>query len=326
MAERNFRELLALQNGQQRYVCVGLDTDVKNPTFAREASQAELYVETGYGYMVGRKRLTTGNQVSAYNTLVFEATRDIAATYKPNLAFYRRLGHEGITALRKTIELIHDQSPLTPVILDAKYGDIDSTNEGYAEEAFDYFKADAVTVHNYMGMEAMKPFLKRADKGVFVLDRTSNPNSAEFQKVDLVLTETELDWLLNGPARKMGSAAGWDPIMPLYEYVALRVANHWNTENNCGLVVGAPYWDEAGLIRHMVGPNIPLLIPGVGAQGQKAEDIVPVALRKGEAGVINSSRGIIFAKARPDERQQDAIRRAALELDEEILAAQEKSQ
>jgi orotidine-5'-phosphate decarboxylase len=169
----------------------------------------------------------------------------------------------------------------------------------------------------------MYPFLKRTDKGIFVLAKTSNVGSSIPQNLTVALTPIELDHLLNGPARQLGGTEGWDSTMPLFEVVTHSVVNHWNEFGNCGIVAGATYPEEAARIRYITGPDVPFLIPGVGAQGQTAEEIVPKALRKGQLGVINSSRGSIYPKRNPGESMADAIRRSAVTLSEQIIAAQE---
>jgi len=177
--------------------------------------------------------------------------------------------------LANTIKFIHQVAPEVPVILDAKRADIGNTNKGYVQAAFEELGVDAITVHPYLGKEALQPFLNRGDKGVFVLVRTSNPGAGEFQ-----------DLQVNGE--------------PLYQIVARQVATEWNKNNNCGVVVGATYPEELLLIRQVVG-DMPILIPGIGAQGGDVEKTVRAGKdSRGRGMIINSSRGIIFASAESD--------------------------
>jgi orotidine-5'-phosphate decarboxylase len=174
-----------------------------------------------------------------------------------------------------TMDYIKNDFPETPVIMDAKLADIGNTNEGYVEFIFDYLGADAITVHPYLGSEAMKPFLDRAEKGVIVLCRTSNKGAGEFQDLDV---------------------GG----MPLYQKVAHMIMDKWNYNANCGVVVGATYPDELRKVRHIVG-SMPILIPGIGAQGGDVKLTVEAGVDKeGKNAIINSSRGIIFASPMTD--------------------------
>lgn len=314
----SFNSRLRAHNQQQKYLCIGLDT---NADTLRGLDQAQPFIErelTAFGSDLE----SDDNLVYAHNLMVIDTTADIVAAYKPNVAFYRKLGEFGFETLEDTFQAVkrHKANPLT--ILDAKVGDIDSTNDGYVEESFDILQADALTVHNYLGQKAMQPFLDRTDKGIFVLARTSNPGGGEFQDLSVRLTHKELQALLNGPARQRGSTEGWNPTMPLYEHVTHRVVNHWDTNRNCGIVAGATYPDEAERIRFITGSDVPLLIPGVGAQGQTAEVIVPKALRIGQLGIINSSRGSIYPKRQEGESMIGAVRRSALKASQEIIDAQ----
>ncbi len=319
-AERaRFTSRLKAQNDQGKYLCIGLDTDA---TVLRKLDREQPFIENELG--VFQTDLDQDdNLVFAHNLMVIDSTKDLVAAYKPNVAFYRKLGGYGFETLDDSINAVRRFNPDVLTVLDAKVGDIDSTNDGYINEAFFQLKADAITVHNYLGQRAMQPFLNQTDKGIFVLARTSNPGGGEFQDLEVDLSHQELLGLLNGPARKFGSTEGWNPNMPLYEYVTHRVVNHWNENGNCGIVAGATYPAEAARIRFITGPEVPLLVPGVGAQGQTAEEIVPKALRKGQAGLLNSSRGSIYPKRESGELMSDAIRRSALTLSEQILAAQE---
>lgn len=264
---RNFMELLRAQWAKRKFVCVGLDSELaKIPEAA--------------------KRQTTGRTILNFNEAIVDATKDFVCAYKPNIAFYVAYGEEGLRALGETISYIHKYALDVPVILDAKVADIGNTNNGYVQMAFDYLQADAITVHPYLGAEALQPFLDRADKGVIVLCRTSNPGAGEFQ-----------DKMVAGDGIP-GSVSG--DCLPLYQYIAWQVAKHWNKNHNCALVVGATYPDELAVVRMIVG-DMPILIPGIGAQGGDVETTVKTGKDSREEGmIINSSRGIIFASKGAD--------------------------
>jgi len=262
MNDRNFRQMLEAQWSRGNFVCVGLDSEFgKIPESARVGGNECAVHE--------------GNTVVAFNRAIVEATKDLVCAYKPNTAFYEAHGAEGIAALQRTIADIHAIAPDVPVILDAKRADIGNTNAGYVDAAFGFLRADAITVHPYLGAEALQPFLARAEKGVIVLCRTSNPGAGEFQ-----------DLSVNGE--------------PLYRFVARRVASEWNKNGNCVLVVGATYPDELREVRGLVG-DMPILIPGIGAQGGDVEKTVTAGKdSRGQGMIINSSRGIIFASKGTD--------------------------
>lgn len=241
------------------------------------------------------KQTSIEQTIIAFNKAIIDATADLVCAYKPNSAFYEAYGVEGISALKKTVDYIKEKYPDIPVILDAKRADIGSTNLGYIEEAFDWLGVDAVTVHPYLGKKAMKPFLDRTDKGIIVLARTSNPGAGEFQ--DLRVGE---------------------PQEPLYQVIARNVATSWNDNGNCGVVVGATYPRELAEVRKIVG-DMPILIPGIGAQGGEVEATVKAGQDSRKMGmIINSSRGIIFASKGAD--YQEAARNATLQLTQQIRA------
>jgi orotidine-5'-phosphate decarboxylase len=199
---------------------------------------------------------------------IVDATAPYVCTFKPQIAHFAALGAED--ALQRLIAHIHHAHPGIPVILDAKRGDIGSTAQHYASEAFDRYRADAVTVNPYLGRDSVQPFLNRADKGVVVLCRTSNPGSGEFQ-----------DLLIDGK--------------PLYQHVAQRVAHEWNGNGNCLLVIGATWPNELAQVRALVG-DLPLLVPGIGAQGGDVAAVLRNgADSQGNGLVISSSRAILYA-------------------------------
>lgn len=268
MSNRNFRALLENQWDRENFACVGLDSEFgKIPESARWDGVASTIVQ--------------------FNRTIVEATNDLVCAYKPNAAFYEAHGSEGMIALQRTIADIHAIAPDVLVILDAKRADIGNTNAGYVNAAFDFLQADAITVHPYLGAEALQPFLARADKGVIVLCRTSNPGAGEFQ-----------DLRVDGE--------------PLYKIVARKVATEWNKNGNCALVVGATCPEELGEVREIVG-DMPILIPGIGAQGGDVEKAVTAGKTKsGKGMIINSSRGIIFASKGAD--YAEAARRETIKL------------
>jgi orotidine-5'-phosphate decarboxylase len=272
-------ELLAAHFAAGRHLVVGLDTDPQRipDSVAPGAPPAERVVE--------------------FNRRVVESTADLACAYKPNAAFFEALGADGFRALAETVAAIRGASPEAAVILDAKRADIGSTNAGYVTAAFDSLGADALTVHPYLGGEALQPFLQRAEKLIFVLARTSNPGAGEFQ-----------DLLADG--------------LPLYRHVARAVAGEWNAAGNCGLVVGATYPEEMRAVREDVPAGMPILIPGAGAQGGDVAAAVAANCDAGsDAFLINSSRGILYASSGED--FADAARAAAQALNAEIRAQQD---
>jgi orotidine-5'-phosphate decarboxylase len=197
----------------------------------------------------------------AFNRRIIDATHEHAACYKPNAAFYEDA--DGWRALRETVAYAHGKD--VPVLLDAKRADIGNTARRYADLLE---MVDAITVNPYLGRDSLEPFFAREDAGVFVLCRTSNPGGADIQNLELASGE------------------------PVYERVAA-LADTWNRNGNVGLVVGATNPDELAEVRELV-PDIPFLVPGVGAQGGDAEAAVEHGLADG-VGLVNSSRGIIFA-------------------------------
>jgi orotidine-5'-phosphate decarboxylase len=240
-----------------------------------------------------KKNMVTGKLILfEFNKMIIDATADLVCAYKPNTAFYEALGDNGIAQLKLTVTYIHDTYPKIPIIIDAKRADIGNTNVGSVDFIFSYLGADAVTINPYMGKEAVEPFLTKKDKGIIVLCRTSNVGSGEFQ-----------DLIVEG--------------VPLYQRVAKNIADTWNVNNNCLLVVGANYPDELRQVRTIVGNEMILLLPGVGAQGADIEAAVTSAYNDSKAGVIiNASRSILYASSGAD--YANAARNAAMVLRDEI--------
>lgn len=232
--------------------------------------------------------------IVTFNRSIIDATKDLVCAYKPNSAFYEAHGDEGFAALQETIFYAHEQAPDVPIIYDAKRADIGNTNQGYAASAFDKLTADAITVHPYMGGESLKEYLDRADKGVFVMCRNSNSGAGEFQ--DLVV-EGE----------------------PLYIHLAKAFRDKWNYNGNCGLVVGATYPDEIARVR-AVAPDMPFLIPGIGAQGgDLLASISGGKDARGAGFIISTGRAILYASAGED--YAHAARSKTQELHDAITKA-----
>jgi orotidine-5'-phosphate decarboxylase len=232
--------------------------------------------------------------VFAFCRAIVDATAEHVCCFKPQIAHFAALGAED--ALQRLIAHIHAAHPGVPVILDAKRGDIGSTAQNYAIEAFDRYAADAVTVNPYLGRDSLQPFLDRAGKGVVILCRTSNAGAGDLQ--DLVVADD------SGKGR------------PLYQRVAEKVARDWNANGNCMLVVGATWPEQLREVRAIIG-DMPLLIPGIGAQGGDVEATVRnAATADGTGMVISSSRAILYASGGGD--FADAARNAAKALRDEI--------
>ena len=249
-------------------VCVGLEPEpAKCPTHLRDHPDA----------------------LFEFLRAIIDATADLVCCFKPQIAHFAAL--EAEHTLKRCIAHIHDNHPGVPVILDAKRGDIGSTAERYAIEAFERYGADAVTLNPYLGRDSVQPFLDRADKGVVLLCRTSNPGAGDFQDLDC-----------NG--------------RPLYQRVAETVARRWNGNGNCLLVVGATWPRDLAEVRALAG-DIPFLVPGIGAQGGDVEAVVTAGkTASGDGLVISSSRAILYAGSGED--FADAARAAALDLRDTI--------
>ncbi len=235
-------------------VCVGLDTDSKKipKTVARKS-----------------------DPIFKFNKAIIDSTADLVCAYKPQIAFYAAEGEKSLSALKKTVDYLKKNHPQIPIICDAKRGDIGNTATRYTEEIFDWFGFDAVTVNPYLGFDSIEPFLKRKDKGIIILCRTSNSGAADFQ-----------DLMVKG--------------VPLYQVVAKKIVK-WNKQyGNCLMVVGATWPRQLREIRK-IAPDIPFLVPGIGAQGGEVAAAIKNGQDKNGAGlIINSSRGIIYASDGPD--------------------------
>jgi orotidine-5'-phosphate decarboxylase len=227
--------------------------------------------------------------IEAFNRGIIEATSDLVCAYKPNLAFYEALGWDGWEGLRRTLAAMPAE---IPVIADAKRGDIGSTSEANARALFEELGFDAATMNPYTGLESLGPFLQYHDRGLLILCKTSNPGSGEFQ--DLLV-----EW--------------GDERIPLYQAVARRVVE-WNSQasGQCGLVVGATYPSQLREIRALAS-DLPILIPGVGAQSGSLEEAVRLGVDSHrELAIVNMSRSVLYAAN--DQTWQQAARAEALRV------------
>jgi orotidine-5'-phosphate decarboxylase len=255
-------------------LCVGLDPDPKRfPAHLRERDDA----------------------IFAFCTAIADATAEYACAFKPQIAYFA--ANRAEEQLESLIAYLHRAHPTVPVVLDAKRGDMGATSEQYAREVFERYKADAVTLQPYQGLDAIAPYLAYPGRGAFVLCRTSNSGGDALQNVDL------------GGER-------------LYERVARLVSGEWNTTGQLGLVVGATYPAELARVRALVG-DMPLLVPGIGAQGGDVEATVQAGRTANGTGMlINSSRAILYASTGEDFAQ--AAAKAARETRDQIRAALSK--
>jgi len=226
---------------------------------------------------------SSGDAIFRFCRTIVDATADLACAFKPQIAYFASARAED--QLEQLIAHLQREHPQVPVILDAKRGDIGATAEHYAREAFVRYGADAVTLSPFMGKDSIDPFLAYADRGAFLLCRTSNAGGSDLQMLDV---------------------AG----VPLYQRLATKAASEWNTTGQLGLVVGATYPTELALVRSLVG-DMPLLVPGIGAQGGDiAASVTAGQTADGTGLVINSSRAILYAGDGPDyaERAREVAR------------------
>jgi orotidine-5'-phosphate decarboxylase len=225
---------------------------------------------------------------------IVDATKDLVCAFKPQIAYFAAHGAED--QLERLMAYARRVAPDVPVILDAKRGDIGATAEQYAREAFVRYQADAVTLSPYMGFDSIEPYLRHDGRGLFLLCRTSNPGAADLQSLALA-----------------------DGRGALYEEVARLAAGAWNRDRRLGLVVGATAPDEIARVRTLA-PTLPLLIPGVGAQGGDAQETVRRGWRADAPIVVNSSRAVLYAGNGAD--FADAARAAARATRDQLAAAQ----
>jgi orotidine-5'-phosphate decarboxylase len=255
---------------RKSYLCVGLDLDQRK-------------IPNGYRDSI--------KNMCKFALRIVDATKDIVAAYKPNLAFYEALGPDGLFLLRQIISRIPED---IPVIIDGKRGDIGNTAQFYAKACYDIYRADWVTLNPYMGYDSIRPFLEVKDKGVFILCLTSNPGARDFQRMEI-------------------------NNKPIYLHVANKV-EYWNKDNNCGLVVGATHPEQLESVRRAAA-SMPILIPGVGAQGGDLEAAIvngTDSFRK--PALINVSRSVLYASEGEDFDQ--AARQAVEKINNQITGLQ----
>jgi orotidine-5'-phosphate decarboxylase len=265
------------QNGS--LLCVGLDPEPSNFPTAMKGDASKIY---------------------DFCAQIVDATADLAIAFKPQIAYFA--AHRAEDQLEKLMAHMRRSAPHVPVILDAKRGDIGSTAEQYAKEAFERYDADAVTLSPFMGFDSLQPYLKYHGKGAFLLCRTSNPGGDDLQNQRLASVEGQ-------------------PL--LYEHIAKLAQGPWNLNGQLGLVVGATYPAEIERVRSLA-PTLPLLIPGVGAQGGDAEATIKAGYRQSNgvttgAVVVSSSRAILYASSDGDFAQ--AARHEALRTRDLLKAA-----
>jgi orotidine-5'-phosphate decarboxylase len=260
------------QNGSM--LCVGLDPEPSRFPGALKGDASRIY---------------------DFCARIVDATADLAIAFKPQIAYFA--AHRAEQQLERLMEHLRRNAPQVPVILDAKRGDIGSTAQQYAIEAFERYGADAVTLSPFMGFDSVQPYLKYRGKGAFLLCRTSNPGGDDLQNQRLASVEGQ-------------------PL--LYEHVARLAQGPWNENGQLGLVVGATYPAEIERVRQ-VAPNLPLLIPGVGAQGGDAVATVKAGWRADAPIIVNSSRAILYASSGDD--YAEAARREALRTRDLLEAA-----
>ncbi|MDO9144647.1 orotidine-5'-phosphate decarboxylase [Rhodoferax sp.] len=271
----NFLDMLRnaeRQNGSM--LCVGLDPEPAKFPAAMQGDARKIY---------------------DFCAAVVDATADLVCAFKPQIAYFA--AHRAEEQLERLMAHMRRTAPGVPVILDAKRGDIGSTAEQYAKEAFERYGADAVTLSPFMGFDTIQPYLKYHGKGAFLLCRTSNPGGDDFQN------------------QRLSSVAG-EPL--LYEHIAQLAQGPWNLNGQLGLVVGATYPAEIERVRALA-PTLPLLIPGVGAQGGDALATVKAGWRDNGPIIVNSSRAILYASSRADFAQ--AARQEALRTRDMLQAA-----
>ena len=273
-------QLAAAQRQHESLLCVGLDPEPARLPGAWKGQPDRIY---------------------DFCAAIVDATKDLVCAFKPQIAYFA--AHRAEDQLERLMAHMRRVAPGVPVILDAKRGDIGSTAEQYAHEAFGRYQADAVTLSPFMGFDTMEPFLKYPGRGVILLCRTSNPGGSDLQNLRLADVE--------GQPR-------------VYEHIAKQAQGPWNTNGQMGLVVGATFPEEIARVRELA-PTLPLLIPGVGAQGGDAAATVKAGLRTDAQGaitgtiIVNSSRAVLYASGGDD--FASAARRAAMQTRDALNAA-----
>ena len=271
-------KLAGAERANDSMLCVGLDPDPARFPGAMQGDAARIF---------------------DFCAAIVDATRDLVIAFKPQIAYFaaNRAEHQ----LERLIAHIHETAPAVPVILDAKRGDMGTTAEQYAREAFERYGAEAVTLSPFLGFDSIEPYLRHRDKGVILLCRTSNPGGADLQE------------------QTVGAGGR------LYEHIARLAAGPWNTTGQVGLVVGATYPDEIARVRELA-PTLPLLIPGIGAQGGDTAATVRAGWR-GTRGattapiIVSSSRAVLYPAGASGADFALASRRAAEAARAELAAA-----
>jgi orotidine-5'-phosphate decarboxylase len=266
----NYQELFSLIRKKQSFLCIGLDTDIRK---------------------IPQHLLETEDPVFEFNKAIIDATHDLAAAYKPNIAFYESAGPKGWESLQKTVDYIRQKTKDIFLIADAKRGDIGNTSAMYARTFFEAYDFDAVTVAPYMGKDSISPFLEFKNKWSVLLALTSNPGAADFQYLENKLTGKKL-----------------------FEEV-LTTAQSWTDKNQLMFVVGATKAEALANIRQ-IAPDHFLLVPGVGAQGGSLQEVVKYGMNEHCGLLVNSSRGIIYASG--DKDYAEKARQKAMELKNEM--------
>jgi len=273
-------QLLRVQHQHQSLLCVGLDPEPSKFPGAWKGQPDRIY---------------------DFCAAIVDATKDLVCAFKPQIAYFA--AHRAEDQLERLMAHMRRVAPSVPVILDAKRGDIGSTAEQYAHEAFTRYQADAVTLSPFMGFDTMEPFLKYPGKGVILLCRTSNPGGSDLQNL------------------RLADVPGQPRV---YEHIAQQAQGPWNTNGQMGLVVGATFPEEIARVRELA-PTLPLLIPGVGAQGGDAVATVKAGLRTDAQGaitgtiIVNSSRAVLYASSGDD--FASAARRVAMQTRDALNAA-----
>ncbi|MFC7407508.1 orotidine-5'-phosphate decarboxylase [Hydrogenophaga atypica] len=271
----NFTDMLRAAGAQnQSMLCVGLDPEPSRFPGAWRGDAQRIY---------------------EFCAAIVDATADLVVAFKPQIAYFA--AHRAEDQLEQLMAHMRVRAPQVPIILDAKRGDIGSTAEQYAREAFERYGADAVTLSPFMGWDSVKPYLEYPGKGAFLLCRTSNPGGDDLQN------------------QRLASVDG-QPL--LYEHVAQLAQGPWNLNGQLGLVVGATYPAEIERVR-AIAPTVPLLIPGVGAQGGDALATVRAGWRPDGPIIVNSSRAILYASSGDD--FAEAARREAMKTRDVLQAA-----
>ncbi len=286
---RNFNALVQAQADADKFVCVGLDPDLDR---VPECVRKDLVFDT----------------ICRFNQEIIDKTHHLVGAYKPNYAFYEGYGLQGLRALEVTMQYIRTVNRDVPIILDAKRGDIGNSNNGSRKMAFDWLQADAITLHPYLGIEALEPFLQDPNKGCILLCRTSNPGAESTQEISALVRLDE------------ARAFRIPSHLPYYQYIAHLVAARmggFNYNGNCAVVVGATFPEQMAHVRRIIGDDMLILAPGVGKQGGSVEATVRAAKNsRGQGFLINSSSDILYASNGPDFGQ--AARAKTLALHESI--------